>query len=70
MKNKKNKYERKPKGEENNLLPDNIRNAKKKRECLMCGKMFNSKGVGNRRCPICTRHSGSKTSTINKIHLP
>lgn len=70
MKNKRNKYERKPKGEENNLLPDYIRNAAKKRECLMCGEMFNSKCVGNRRCPVCARHSNSQTSKINKTHLP
>ena len=30
-------------------------NRKKKRSCLMCGKMFTSRGSFNRRCPKCSR---------------
>lgn len=30
-------------------------NDKKKRSCLMCGKMFDSNGPFNRRCPKCNR---------------
>lgn len=30
-------------------------NIKKKRSCLMCGKMFVSNGPYNRRCPKCNR---------------
>ncbi|MGR3179317.1 MAG: hypothetical protein ACUZ8E_14805 [Candidatus Anammoxibacter sp.] len=30
-------------------------NIKKKRSCLMCCEMFDSKGMYNRRCPRCTR---------------
>ncbi|MGR3319459.1 MAG: hypothetical protein ACUZ8O_13405 [Candidatus Anammoxibacter sp.] len=30
-------------------------NVKKKRSCLMCGKMFTSRGSYNRRCPKCGR---------------
>ncbi len=26
-----------------------------KRECLMCGNMFNSKNKGNSRCQICSK---------------
>ena len=29
--------------------------ALKKRTCLMCNKLFNSKGPFNRRCPRCNR---------------
>ncbi|MGR3319800.1 MAG: hypothetical protein ACUZ8O_15140 [Candidatus Anammoxibacter sp.] len=28
---------------------------KKERSCLMCDKMFNSKGPYNRRCPLCEK---------------
>ncbi len=28
---------------------------RKKRTCLMCGSMFNSKSASNRRCPKCYR---------------
>ena len=28
---------------------------KKKRSCLMCNNMFNSKGPYNRRCPLCEK---------------
>lgn len=33
--------------------------AKKKRTCLMCGKMFRSNGPFNRRCPKCQRSVSS-----------
>lgn len=36
-------------------LPPFARNVRKKRSCLMCGEMFDSKGAYNRRCPKCTR---------------
>ncbi|MGR3318075.1 MAG: hypothetical protein ACUZ8O_06305 [Candidatus Anammoxibacter sp.] len=36
------------------VLPE-YTNVKKKRSCLMCGEIFDSKGVYNRRCPKCDR---------------
>ncbi len=33
---------------------------RKQRTCLMCGKMFNSKGPYNRRCPKCAHLVESK----------
>lgn len=38
-----------------------IKNHKKSRSCLMCGKMFFSKGPYNRRCPKCSRLVYSRT---------
>ncbi len=38
-----------------NALVAGTIDVKKKRSCLMCGKMFNSSGPGNRRCPKCSR---------------
>lgn len=35
---------------------------KKLRSCLMCCKVFNSKGIGNRRCTRCTRLVGTKNN--------
>jgi len=41
--------------QENEYGSSNISNdSKKKRACLMCGKMFNSKSKGNRRCQRCS----------------
>jgi len=38
------------------VMPILIRkNTKMQRSCLMCGKMFKSKGAFNRRCPKCSR---------------
>jgi len=41
----------------NNLFI-NLREVKKKRSCLMCGKMFDSVSAGNRRCSKCARVAG------------
>ncbi len=44
----------------------------KKRSCLMCGKMFNSKSIGNRRCPRCSTiikiQKADISSRIYKVH--
>ncbi len=37
------------------VLPDFARNVKKRRTCLMCGKIFVSAGSYNRRCRACNR---------------
>ncbi len=45
----------------------------KKRECLMCGEMFDSRSAGNRRCPACTRVSNIYLNGKNekiRVHLP
>lgn len=50
-----------------------IKKTKKSRSCLMCGGMFNSFGVHNRRCPRCSRRvnlrniDSSDSSTIYKV---
>ncbi len=36
-------------------FPDIPNDVMKKRKCLMCGKMFNSKSKGNRRCQGCSK---------------
>ncbi len=47
-----------------------------KRSCLMCGKMFNSKSAGNRRCHVCSRssstYSGGQVYMVKgcKTYLP
>lgn len=43
----------------------NTGNQKKKRTCLMCGKMFSSVGSYNRRCPKCTNLVNARN--IDKI---
>ncbi len=37
------------------FLSENIKSIRKKRSCLMCGSLFNSKGPHNRRCNKCDR---------------
>lgn len=39
----------------NKSLPFFAKSIKKKRVCLMCGKIFNSAGAYNRRCSKCER---------------
>ena len=36
-----------------NIVFSKLEKDKKKRSCLMCGKMFNSNGPHNRRCRAC-----------------
>jgi len=36
----------------------------KKRNCLKCGKQFESKGVGNRICPKCSSHNLKYSSSF------
>ena len=53
---------------ERNLLFS--KNIKKKRSCLMCGKMFVSNGPYNRRCPKCNRAVElGKGSNLNMPHV-
>ena len=35
-------------------FPNITNDSRKRRECLRCGKMFNSKSKGNRRCQRCS----------------
>lgn len=37
-----------------------LKSIKKKRTCLMCGKIFNSKSASNRRCPKCQKLANSR----------
>ncbi len=38
---------------EMNIVFSKLKKEKKKRSCLMCGKLFNSNGPHNRRCQSC-----------------
>ena len=57
QRNKINEIRRKKRYSEDRGNPISIRanNMIKKRSCLMCGKMFTSKGPYNRRCAKCAR---------------
>ena len=45
-------------------------NVKKKRSCLMCGKMFTSRGSFNRRCTKCSRLVDlGKGGCVNMPHV-
>ncbi len=46
------------------------RNLQRKRSCLMCGKMFDSKSPGNRRCPRCASSlMRSFTNIVNTDYI-
>lgn len=59
--NKKNDYEFTNKDIKKN-------NVKNKRSCLMCGKLFNSKGIHNRRCPKCSRLAELHSKEIANVY--
>ena len=40
--------------DESTCISHYLKSIEKKRSCLMCNKMFLSKGTHNRRCPKCT----------------
>ena len=72
-KGKRKKYKFTIEEEDIEVLPLYMGLVKKKRECLMCSKMFDSRSAGNRRCPACTRLSKIYLNGRNekrRVHLP
>ncbi len=57
------------KGEKDYRFSNIPNDSRKKRECLMCGKMFNSNSKGNRRCQRCSTIVKVQKAEIMSSHI-